>query len=436
MSGTLPTWMERLLGLPVRPGMGTAWRLEARWPLPAWATLLLAAGLAMAVVCVYLRESGRTGRGFRLALASVRLGLIGLVLAMAAQMGLVLQRTGLPFLVVIIDDTRSMNTVDHYDDALRKSLEARVAAALSPGAPLSRWNVARSVFTENDGELLKAITNGCKLRLYFLSDFRESRAAGVPGIVAELKSAEAKGECTRLGAAIRSALDELRGTTPVAVVVASDGINTQGPGLRDAAAYARQKGVPLYFVGAGSDRAAPGLRLSELEVEDSVFVNDVVHFRFNITTNAFQGKTVRIFLKRQSSAGGSETTDEIVGRADVTVIADGRPQQVVMPYRPTQPGNFRFKIEVEQGARSTGQASERSDGRRNGDGKPLEGGTSGMPPGHSLAGRGTTITEPEDATATQPLAAKIVVSEGRIRVPAGRRIAALRMALPLFDAKP
>ena len=135
------------------------------------------------------------------------------------------------------------------------------------------------------------MTEDHKLRFYFLSDFRESRASDVPGIVEELKSAEANGDSTRLGTAVRSALDELRGTTPVAIVVASDGINTEGPGLSDAAAYARRKGVPLFFVGIGSDRSGSrSLKISDLEVEDSVFVNDVVHFRFKLTANGFQGK--------------------------------------------------------------------------------------------------------------------------------------------------
>ena len=48
---------------------------------------------------------------------------------MIAQVELFLQRTGLPFVVVIIDDTRSMNTVDRYDEDVRKSLEDRVAQA-------------------------------------------------------------------------------------------------------------------------------------------------------------------------------------------------------------------------------------------------------------------------------------------------------------------
>jgi len=400
MSGTLPTWMERWFGLANRPGMGTAWRLENHWPWPVWATLLLAAVLLALVVHIYLRENRRTSRRFRLMLAALRLCQIALVLLMVAQIELVLQRTGLPYVVVIIDDTRSMNTRDSYDGELRKSLEARVALALPSNIPLTRWNLARTLFAENDGAMLNTLTDDHKLRFYFLSDFRESKHSDAPGIVEELKSTEAKGNTTRLGTAIRFALDDLRGTTPVAAVLATDGINTEGPGLLDAADYARRKGVPLFFVGIGSSHLARDLQLSDLEVEDVVFVNDLVHFRFKLTANGYEGKTLKIVLKREIPAGGSaEAKSEIVGHVEATVAADGRPQQVVLPYRPAQPGQFRFTIEVEPDAGSGTHDSGL-----------------GRKPGEESSQSGTASAPPDDGTAHRPLARSVRVREEKIRV--------------------
>ncbi len=410
MSGTLPTWMERWFGLAPRPGMGTAWRLEGQWPWPAWATLLAAAALLVIVVFIYLRESRRISRGYRLMLSVLRLCQIALVLAMAAQFQLLLQRTGLPFVVVIVDDTKSMNTIDRYDDALRKSLEAHVTGTFSASAKLTRWNLERALFAENGGTMLNELAEDHKLRFYFLSDFRKSRRDDVPGITEELKSAEAKGDSTRLGAAVRAALDELRGTTPAAVVVASDGINTEGPSLLDAAVYARHQGVPMFLVAIGSDHAARSLTLSDLEVEDTVFVNDLVQFRFKLTANGFQGKTIGIVLMRKASAvGGAEAKSEIVARADVTVAADGRPQQVVIPFRPAQPGQFPFTIEIEPGARSTGFG-------RNAEQEPPKGEGTGEPPGHPLAGRETTSALDESVTTSPPLSRSVQVSDKKIRV--------------------
>ncbi|MGA2259594.1 MAG: hypothetical protein ABSG53_33375, partial [Thermoguttaceae bacterium] len=371
MNGTLPTWMECWFDLSKGPGMGIAWRLEYCWPWPPWATLLGVVGLVVVIATIYLRESRQASRGYRLALATMRLLAIGLALLMIAQVEFFLQRTGLPFVVVIIDDTRSMGRIEHYDEDVRKSLEDRVARALitkqsledpatnatpSPGnraahskaTQLSRWNVARMLFAENNGGLLSALADSHKLRFYYLSDMKESQRTDVPGILEQLKMAEPNGDSTRLGSAIRGALDELRGTTPVAVVLATDGINTEGPGLLDAAAYARRKGVPLLLIGVGSDRPAHGLKLSDLDVEDVVFVNDLVHFRFKLTGSGFAGKKVSIALRRETHPGGnSEAKGETVGRIEVTIATDGRSQDVVMPHRPTQTGEFRYTIDVE-----------------------------------------------------------------------------------------
>jgi len=363
MNGTLPTWMEHWFGLSNGPGMGIAWRLDHHWPFPPWVTLLGVTALIVAITSIYLRESRQSSRRYRLPLAAMRLTVLGLVLLMIAQVELFLQRTGLPFVVVIIDDTRSMNTVDRYDREVRKSLEDRVARALIAKQSredreqtlkvkqLSRWNLARMFFAENDGALLAALADSHKLRFYYLSEMKESRRTDVPGILEELKAAEPNGDSTRLGAAIRGALDELRGTTPVAIVLATDGINTEGSGLLDAATYARRKGVPLLLIGVGSDRPACDLKLSDLDVEDVVFVNDLVHFRFKLTAQGFAGKVekkVSIVLRREKHPGGNSVDQgEKVGQLEVTVAADGRSQEVVLPHRPTQTGQFRYTIDVQ-----------------------------------------------------------------------------------------
>ena len=89
------------------------------------------------------------------------------------------------------------------------------------------------------------------------------------------------GESSRLGAAVRSVLDDLRGRPPAAMVIVTDGITTDGPSLSEAAVVARRKGVPLFVVGAGSDQPVRDLKLSDLLVDEVVFVDDIVNFQFN-----------------------------------------------------------------------------------------------------------------------------------------------------------
>ena len=345
MNGTLPAWIERLLGESPGPGEGTVWSLEHNWFWPPWLTLMFAVLATIAIVSIYLRDGRGAARPYRLMLAAMRLSLVAIVLLMIAQLAISLQRTGLPYVAVLVDDSLSMTIADRYDDKLRESLAARVASNVKNESPgnvpeLSRWNLARTLLTERDGAMLKGLAENYKLRTYFLTGVRPSGENGVAGLIGEIGSLRPTGETSRLGAAVRGVLDDLRGAAPAAIVMLTDGINTDGPALDAAAASAQRQGVPLYLVGLGSDQPIRDLRLSDLMVDPLVFVDDVVNFEFQLTGTGFEGKKVRVELREQDKS-------DVLSELEVTVGPDGQPQQVRLPYRPTQVGQFRYVVEVE-----------------------------------------------------------------------------------------
>ena len=303
-------------------------------------TVLFAAWAAIFVVAIYLRDRRRDSRPYRLMLAAMRLALVAMVLLMIAQVTLSLKRTGLPCAAVLVDDSLSMTTVDHYDDNLSKTIGERLRRARLEGAEPSRWNLARTVLAENRGALLRGIAEGHRLQVYYLTGARASRHEDVPGVIKEIRSAVPGGERTRLGAGVRAVLDELRGTSPAGLVLLSDGINTDGPPLADAAEYARRRGVPLFTIGLGSQQPLRELKLSDLLVDDVVFVDDVVSFECRLTASGFQGKKVVLSLRENGKPA-------VLAKTEVTVEADGQPQPVRVPFRPTQVGRFEFVIEAQ-----------------------------------------------------------------------------------------
>jgi len=123
--------------------------------------------------------------------------------------------------------------------------------------------------------VLRSIADRYKLRLYYLTGAggnyrtgpRASEAADPDSLVREIQDVEPSGEQTRLGAAIHSVLDDLRGTAPAALVLLSDGVNTEGPDLVEGAAYARRKGVPLFVVALGDSQPKESNRLLKKEVD-------------------------------------------------------------------------------------------------------------------------------------------------------------------------
>jgi hypothetical protein len=338
MRGILPSWIERLLGIEAVPGEGTQWSLEHSWPWPPWATLLLFVFAVVFVLAIYARE-GAARRRLRLSLAVVRLTLLGLVALMIAQLSLSLQRTGLPYVVVIVDDSLSMTVVDGYEDNLTEKLRRRVEKAKLADDSLSRWNLLRTLLRENDNAMLRRIADNYKLRVYFLSGAPTTDVADVSEISERLKSLEPTGQSSRLGQCVQDALDDLRGATPAAVVLLSDGINTDGPALAETAMHARRKGVPLFTVAIGSDKPARDLKLSDLLVEPLVFVDDVVNFEMKLTTSGYAGKKVTVVLHE---AGKTDPLAEV----EVTAGSDGQSQQVRLPYRPRKVGHFRYVVEV------------------------------------------------------------------------------------------
>lgn len=339
MSGTLPNWLERLLGIEAGTGEGTVWSLEHTWRWPPWVTLVLVAVAVAVVVGIYLHQGRERGLGYRLLLAAMRLAVVVLVLLMIAQVSVILQRTGLPYVAVLLDDSLSMSVGDRYEQSLQGRLASRLREAQLPQEG-SRWNLARCLLAERGGALIERLQRDYKLRLYLLSDLRVLEGPSGGELLAALGRCQPRGRSTRLGAGICSVLDQLRGTTPAALIVLSDGIVTEGPPLSEAAALARRRGVPLFFVGLGSEQAAEDLQLADLLVDDVVFLNDLVHFEARLSATGLEGREVSVRLREEDKT-------EVLAERRVAAGADGYSQAVRVAYRPPREGRFRFLLEVE-----------------------------------------------------------------------------------------
>ncbi len=333
-------WIEHLLGIRTEAGEGTAWGIEYAWGWAPWLTLLFVVFAVIFVAAVYWRQGTPGFSSYRLMLAAVRLSLVAIVLLMIAQVTFSLKRTGLPYVAVLVDDSLSMTIVNRYAERPRTAMAERVKQAGAGDGQLSRWNLARTLLAEHNAALLRGMAENHQLRVYFLTGVRPSRQKDTTGIVAEVRSLQPAGESTRLGGGVRAVLDELRGTTPAGVVLLTDGINTEGPPLADAAEYARRRGVPLFPIALGSDRPIRDLKLSDLLVDEVAFVDDIVTFECRLTATGFEGQKVPVVLRQQGKTG-------VLAKTEITVGLDGQPQQVRLSLRPTEVGQFEFVVEAE-----------------------------------------------------------------------------------------
>src|SRR5689334_10963566 len=120
--------MDRLLRLladrlgvePARAGEAIVPSIRFEQPWPQWLTLLVVLGSAGFVVWLYRREGGAS-LPYRLGLAAIRVSLVLLAVFMLSEAVLSVERTGLPYFVVMVDDSASQQVADQYDNPKLKA---------------------------------------------------------------------------------------------------------------------------------------------------------------------------------------------------------------------------------------------------------------------------------------------------------------------------
>jgi hypothetical protein len=344
MTGSVPTWLLDRLG--VTPGANSdaaTWQLDTAWAWAPWATLLLVLAAIAWTVLLYAHESTSAGRPYRILLATLRLGALGLMLIMLAQWALALRLTGPPVVALVIDRSASMGILDRYHDSALVSTLRKRLNVIGLSEP-TRLNLAKLLLVEHDGRLLRELSKRYQLSVYFAADGieRDRAIEGIDQLVREVRSLSSDGPdrgATRLGDAVRQVLDNSRTALPAAVILLSDGVTTKGVPLPDAAREARRMGVPLFTVGVGSDEPPRDIELADVLVDDAVFVDDLVSLQVELRATGLEGQPASLTLRRDG-----ESTP--LAEQTVTLPADGETFTTYLADRPTAAGEITYVIEV------------------------------------------------------------------------------------------
>ncbi len=209
-------FLEWLLDIPPSgPGQGTSWRFSSDFPWASWVLLLFVALAVAFVVMVYRRDAAGAVRWKRWTLIALRLGVIAMILFMLSSAFLSVDRTGLPYAVVILDNSGSMTATDPYqaDELRTRAREILQNATAEDVTPL---NVGKAILIQDEGAFLKRLLDRNKLRIYKLSvGFAVEVAecvspADVDEILPQLRELEAEGDRSQLGKGLRTVLNDLR----------------------------------------------------------------------------------------------------------------------------------------------------------------------------------------------------------------------------------
>ncbi|MCO6456140.1 MAG: hypothetical protein J5I93_12645 [Pirellulaceae bacterium] len=320
------------------PGQGLETSLVHTWPWPDWLALLLLLVIGGLVVFCYLRERGRVSSGLRAVLIAIRISLVALVLLMMYGWMQHRYRTDLPDLVLLLDDSGSMNLEDYYGDAeFRQHWERQLRQQGLSG--LNRWNLARALLADDEAPLLEQLARKYNLKVYLVGNTARAVSRQGERPWGDLWQREADQPASRLGQTLRDVLHLQRGRPTAAVVMLTDGVTTEGKSLGEVAEYARRKSVPLYLVGLGSDQAPRDVRISDLLVDEVAFVGDLVNFDFKVSASGYPGREVVVQLKREGQSA-------VLAERRLTIADDGQPQAVRLAFRPPEEGDYRFVVEA------------------------------------------------------------------------------------------
>jgi len=303
-----------------------------------WVVVLVLVPLVVAVVTAcYRRERGTLTRASRFALAALRTVLLFLVLFLVFHP--VIETTVFqvrrPSLAILVDESASMQGEDRYSDPKMLEAIADLAGLDDPAeaTAMSRLAIVQRILTRDEGRMLRSIAGENDLEVYsFAEDLREIGRE-------RLGDLRAKGNATALGEGVAGILRRLRGRPLSGIVVISDGRSNAGRSVDEAAADAQNRPapVPVFTIGVGDPDEPKDIRIEDIDAPEVVLVNDEIIFNVTLRSKGFDGQRVTLSLREGR---------EDLASADLVLEGRNREQNVLVYYRPTQPGDHAFELSI------------------------------------------------------------------------------------------
>lgn len=309
--------------------------IEHDWPWPPWLTLLVLIAASLYVAWIYSREQ-RGARWRRASLAGLRMAAVGVLIFMLYGWTRQPHRVEPPEIVVAVDVSASMSVADAYQDArVRNALQTILGKPLEE--PPARLRIATSLLSSDEWQT--QLGQRYRVKLFRLGEGTQRLDASSDQWLTSLANLEAVEPQSRLGQGVRDLLAAQRGQSTAAIILLTDGVNTAGPTLGDAAVDARGNGIPLYIVGVGSDAPPRDVRVGNLIVDEFGFVGDVMTFDLQVHSQGLAGRKAVVQLLRKDDR-------RVLQEVAVQLPQDGVALPVHLAYRPSEEGEFEHEIHV------------------------------------------------------------------------------------------
>ena len=302
-------WLVRLLAPDAQPGAYNDWKLVAGTELSTLWLVLIGLGLLAAVVL------GSTG--LRRLPTARRRWLIGLRLLAGA----------LVFILVLMPEIE-LRAVSKVRSRVALLLDASRSMGLATPAGKTRSELVSEHLNQNAEELSR-LARDAILEVSLFGD----RVRTIDGVPDPVPSNDGK---TDLAAALSELSVQSSGRDLGAVVLYSDGTDTEGLSLEAAQRLGANLGAPVYAVGFPADASAADLAIRRIIADDFAFVHNSVAIDVEIEERGLSLSSVMATLKRDG---------QVVASKEVRLGVDGR-GRVTFEFKPTEIGKLAYEISV------------------------------------------------------------------------------------------
>ena len=193
-----------------------------------------------------------------------------------------------------------------------------------------RFDIAKKLL---EGDLPKELEKTFKNNTLKYYSFDESAKP-----MKDIASLSATGERTDLVRSINTAVEDLQGVPLSGVVVITDGVDNVNPQneITQMAYALREKAVPIYFVGIGSEVKLKDLQVVDISGPDTVEEKQPVNLNITFSSQGYPAKSIPVSVYED---------DKLIKKFDQNFQADTNTVSK-FSYTPATAGLKRIKIEV------------------------------------------------------------------------------------------
>ena len=350
-------------------GAAAAGLIWVWWRTSAWEV----AGVRVGAVLPYTVPALAAG-GFLAAYRVVRDGplmhavpaalrLAALLVVLTMLLGPALTEIGEPsrgVVLVLIDDSGSMGTVDAAPVQPAASLDAGSGNAASGDAPAkaaSRLQLVKAALAEGEGRVLRELLDNNRLRVMAFSTGIDQTVAAdgpddLPAALAMIAGLRPDGADSHVNAAVIESLKRAAGQLPAAVVVISDGRRTGGPAAGPAVARARTghaMPVPVWTVVVGDPAPRKDLVLHQVLAEGDAYAKDQVEVQALVSAPGFPpGTRLDVRLTQKDGPRTLQFAGGSLPKIEPVVWKGGdAPVPVKLYFTAPAPGRYNLTVRAE-----------------------------------------------------------------------------------------